>query len=152
MEKWIAGVTATVVATVLTAFLTDWFGIGREDIAKRETAPTQAAARIVAFNQTGSRIGQPPAAEITVENQGEKTAENCVVYWRSGMYFADGSIPQEVTSEEFALKASESLTVSLSSPVSWTAGGPFEAMAWIICSNTKSPERPKSVFVFPSLK
>jgi hypothetical protein len=153
MDKWLAGVAATVVATVVTAFVTNWFGIGAaptpEDVPTSEVAPNRAVARIVAFNQSGSRVGQLPAAEITVENRGKKTAENCIVHWRSGIVFASG-LPQAVASQEFPLQASQSLTVRLFSPIRWTAGGLASATAWIACSNTTSPVRPKAILVLAS--
>jgi hypothetical protein len=150
VQKWLAGVAAAVVATVITAFVTDWFGLGGERPSDdRESAPAQAVARITAFNQSGSRVGEQPEAEITVENQGTTTAENCVVHWKSGIVFTAG-VPQEVPSEEFPLQAGETSTVSLSAPATWTRGGLMTATAWVACSNTESPVQEKSLLVFAS--
>jgi hypothetical protein len=143
------------VATVLSGVVTDWFGLRStpepDDASVTESDDTsgRAEARITAFNQSGSFVGQPPTAVITVENQGSETAENCLVHWMSGIVFTSG-VAQDVTSPEFPLQASESRSFTLSSPVTWETGGLVNASARIVCSNTTSPRRVKQVLVVAS--
>ena len=150
MTKWFAAVAAPVVAALATAFLTDWFGLSDSSTPGGQSTavatPGGAVARVTAFNQFGNRIGQSPTAKITVENQGTKTAANCVVGWKSGIKHPVG-IAQMLFSEEFPLRPNQSTTVELSDPLSWSKREVTSASAWIDCSNTKSPERSKLVFV-----
>jgi hypothetical protein len=136
---WLAGVAATVVAGVVGGLLTDWYGIGGP--------PNRAVTHVTAFTQYGNKVGTTPTASITVENEGKKTAENCVVHWQPGMTGILASIPEEETSDAFALDAGASRSWSLSSRRSYGTTGTYVAKAWIACSNSTSRPDVATIYV-----
>lgn len=146
MLKWIAAVAASVLATVISGLVTGWFGIGKDGQEAPEASPP--TIRITAFNQLGSQAGQLPLAQIVVENQGDATAERCIVYWESGIVFPNGNLRQQIPSPEFTLPGQQIFTVNLDSTVSWAEGGTVTAKAWVTCANAKSATIEKTVFVF----
>ena len=139
MSAWIGGVASAVVIALVTGYLTDWFGIGG--------APNRAVARVTSFNQYGNQGGVAPYATITVENEGKKTAENCVVYWKPGM-LGNLGFPEQENTSAFALSAGATQTINLRSQVAFRSGiGQITGTAWIACSNTRSPDVQVTAFI-----
>jgi hypothetical protein len=137
--KWLAGIAATVIGSLVVGYFTDWFGIGGP--------PNRAVAQVTSLNQFGNQVGQTPSAAITVENAGKKTATNCIVAWRSGGTGNFG--PDQVNSIAFALTAAQSQTVNLTASLPWNGTGFITASAWIACSNSRSEAVSQQYFVGP---
>lgn len=136
-EKWVLGIVGSVITALIVGYLTDWFGIGGP--------ANRAIARVVAFEQYGDTSSQAPSATITVEDEGKKTAENCVVHWKPGMNVF-GS-PYEMTSTSFALDLNGRQVVNLYSQYTYGGTGTFTGQAWVSCDNTLSPADTRTVFV-----
>jgi hypothetical protein len=128
-----------VIAALITGYFTDWFGIGGP--------ANRAIVRVVAFEQYGHVSNQAPSAAITIEDEGKKTAENCVIHWKPGM---NGSVgfPHEETSTSFALDLNGRQSVNLQSRYTYGGTGTFYGQAWVACSNATSPVDTATVFVF----
>ena len=124
--------------TVLGGLVTDWYGIGG--------SPNRAIAHVTAFNQYGNSVGQFPSATFSVDNQGRKTAENCLITWKTGMSVA--GFAQQLSSAAFALQGGQSQTLTLKGPLSWGQPGSTTSEAWVTCSNSAaSPKLVARVFV-----
>lgn len=137
-SKWVLGIAASVIAALVTGYLTDWFGIGGP--------ANRAIVRVVAFEQYGNVSSQAPSATITVENEGKKTAENCVINWTPGMNGSFG-VPYQATSTAFALDLDGRQAVNLESRYTYGGTGTFYGKAWAACSNAVSPADTATVFV-----
>lgn len=85
--KWLAGVAASVAATLIVWVITQDGGSGNggDGGGGGGTPPTAAPAPSVgigAFNGPSfSQVGQQPTASITVNNDGDAAAVRCRIFW-----------------------------------------------------------------------
>lgn len=137
MKAAVIAIVVTVVAALLSAYLTDWFSIGDDppDPPDRVAVP-----RVVALNHYGRNIGGAPYATIEVDNQGTATAENCIIHWTPGFNVRLGSV--DIVAKElsgaFGLQPGETLAFTLQSKNSFSVVGWYDSTAWIVCSNATS--------------
>jgi hypothetical protein len=128
----IIGVVATVVGGLLLAYFT---GILTD-------ATKKAKPRVTSFNVYDFVVGKEPYASISVENEGNKTAEYCIVYFRPGTVSTQFQQPVEERSNQFALAKDQAVTLTLATRLPLTSGTALSwlnATAWITCGAEQSP-------------
>lgn len=109
--------------------------------------PVSPDIKVVAFTQNPqSYEGRYPAATVTVENQGQKTAVDCLITWRPGISFKSGGSVQ-VNSAQFAVDGGQQYTANLTSPTAYEFLGSTTAQASVQCNNTSDPGQQETVKV-----
>lgn len=92
-----------------------------------------------------AQVGQAPAAEVTVRNDGDGTASHCEILWSPLTSDPDDSnYPATI---EFSLAGGESLQRDLRVSVRYTQPGTFEMAAKVVCDDTESSVAAETVTV-----
>jgi len=147
---WVMGIVGTVVAGLALGLVTNWFGLsGGSSSPTTPPTPTtrQSITHIIAFNQNVvAQIGVVPTASVTVQNEGDATAENCQVTWMPGI-LNHGTDEVDV-SPQFGLSPGERQTATFTSKVAYGEATTYTATASVYCAGmTVTPKQTKSVIV-----
>jgi hypothetical protein len=125
MGKWIAGIVAAVIAAVIGAWMMSPGG---------PLNPQKPDVTITSFNVQNGVAGNAVNAYFEAENDGDGTAQACVVLWYSHGYDFD---PRRSVSFGLSPGESQSLTVT-----SWVydTSGVYTSYARIVCANDASDQ------------
>jgi hypothetical protein len=127
LGKWLAGIAATIIGALVIWSFTHPGGYINP---VREPMPD---VKIIDLTVTNAVVGQTASANVTAYNQGDITAEECVVDWWSGNQMSQYGEPNKYsTSAEFGLRPKETRQISATSLV-YTQIGTFKSRIAINC-------------------
>jgi len=107
--------------------------------------PVSADIKVVAFTQSAeSTEGTYASASVTVENEGQKTAVDCLITWQPGISFTNGGSVQ-INSDQFAVDGGKQYSYNFSSPTAYEFVGSTIAKAYVQCNNTSDPGQQETV-------
>lgn len=146
-KSWFSSSLAKGIGAVATAAA---IAVAGKLIADKMTGnPIHAEIKVVSFSiRSPVYEGSYATTTITVENQGQQTAADCIITWKPGIILSSGT-PVQVTSDQFALDGGKQDSVNFSSPTAYEFTGPTTENASVQCNNTSDPGQQGSITVLP---
>lgn len=143
-EKWFLGILSGLILLIAGALLLDPGGL---------LNPKEPELKIASFESYGLSVGTRPTASITVLNEGDTAATDCIVGWSPSH---SGSLEEEVRTlgmrtTRFGLKADDKVTFSaIPAQASYSKPGTVTQVAVIDCNEADAMvERDVTIFQAP---
>lgn len=131
MGRWVAGIMATIIASLAFWWLTKLGGI-----LNPESTGTAPAKLGIVSAQIGDVVrGGRATATISVYNNSSTVLEDCVLWWFSGSRVSPHHFPKDrALSQPFGLRPAETKTVIVLS-LPYTEAGDFDSRISVECTS-----------------